>query len=135
MGTAKRPTDLDLVAATFEADGACEAVLTLPLGAPKLLMAEVVQRVVAATMIRSTPGGARASSGYGAESRDPCRATLGNNRSRMVAENPGRCASERVVAPNLRPGKRVPKSPEGAPCPRRHSARSDGGGRPAACGS
>lgn len=44
------------MAAASEEEGVCEATLTLPLQAPKLLMPELVQRVAAATMIRSTAG-------------------------------------------------------------------------------
>ena len=47
---------LDIGTACSEADGTLEATLTLPLGAPKLLMPELAQRVAADTMLRATPG-------------------------------------------------------------------------------
>ncbi len=34
----------------------CHLTLTLPLSAPKLLMLEIVERVAALTLVRSTPG-------------------------------------------------------------------------------
>ena len=48
--------EVEAAADVEEEAGRCEAVVTLPLDYPKLLMMELVQRVAAATMIRATPG-------------------------------------------------------------------------------
>ena len=56
-----KASSLDIVTECLEADGTLQATLTLPLGAPKLLMPEIAQQAAADTMLSATPGEVAAS--------------------------------------------------------------------------